>query len=49
LLSEEAHRRVEPWLAERRINSAPEELALKDFDAPQVAYRIPPPTAGRDV
>ena len=45
LLSEEAHRRAERWLAERGISSAREKLTLKGFDAPQVAYRISQPTA----
>jgi class 3 adenylate cyclase len=41
LVSEDAHRRLEPWLAEAGIRLDAEELALKGFDAPQRAYRIP--------
>jgi class 3 adenylate cyclase len=43
LLSEEAHRRVERWLSERRIDAQREELDLKGFDGSQVGYRIPAP------
>jgi class 3 adenylate cyclase len=45
LLSDEAHRRVEPWLAERGLVLAREELELKGFDGRQVVYRLPAPTA----
>jgi class 3 adenylate cyclase len=45
LLSEEAHRRVEGWLSERGGTSEREELALKGFEAPQVAYRLAAPAA----
>ncbi len=47
VLSEEAHRRVEPWLAERRVDVMREELTLKGFDRPQVAYRIREQRASR--
>jgi adenylate cyclase len=40
LLSEEAHRRVEAWLAERGLGPRREELELKGFERPQVAYRL---------
>ena len=43
LLSEDAHLRLEPWLAEAEIRLEPEELELKGFGAPQRAYRIPAP------
>jgi class 3 adenylate cyclase len=43
LLSAEAHRRAGPWLAERGLELEPEELELKGFDAPQVAYRLAAP------
>jgi class 3 adenylate cyclase len=39
-LSEEAHRRVRDWLAERQIDPERLELALKGFEAPVVAYRV---------
>jgi class 3 adenylate cyclase len=39
-LSEEAHRRVRGWLAERQIASERLELQLKGFEAPVVAYRV---------
>ncbi|MDQ6878987.1 MAG: AAA family ATPase [Candidatus Dormibacteraeota bacterium] len=39
-LSEEAHRRVREWLAERRIEPERLELELKGFGAPVVAYRV---------
>ena len=47
VLSEEAHRRVERWLAERRVEVMREELTLKGFDRPQVAYRIREQRASR--
>jgi class 3 adenylate cyclase len=43
LLSAEAYRRAGPWLAERSLELEPEELTLKGFDAPQLAYRVPAP------
>jgi class 3 adenylate cyclase/tetratricopeptide (TPR) repeat protein len=39
-LSEEAHRRVREWLAERQITPERLELELKGFAAPVVAYRV---------
>ncbi|HZK73012.1 MAG TPA: adenylate/guanylate cyclase domain-containing protein, partial [Clostridia bacterium] len=39
-LSEEAHRRVSDWLAERHITPERLELNLKGFEAPVVAYRV---------
>jgi class 3 adenylate cyclase len=39
-LSEEAHRRVREWLAERQIEPERVELELKGFGAPVVAYRV---------
>jgi predicted ATPase/class 3 adenylate cyclase len=39
-LSEEAHRRVSDWLAERRIAPERLELELKGFASPVVAYRV---------
>jgi class 3 adenylate cyclase len=41
LLSDEAFRRVAPWLAERGLTAAPEELELKGFEGAQAAYRLP--------
>jgi class 3 adenylate cyclase len=43
LLSEEAHRRVQGWLAKRAIVAEREVLEVKGFDEPQVAYRIAAP------
>jgi len=40
VLSEEAHRRVAQWLAERGLEAAPQALELKGFDGPQPAWRI---------
>jgi adenylate cyclase len=40
VLSEEAHRRVERWLAERGLAAANELLELKGFDGRQSVYRI---------
>ena len=40
LLSEEAHRRVGPWLQERHLAVAREELDLKGFDDPQIGWRL---------
>jgi len=39
-LSEEAHRRVREWLAERQITPERLELELKGFSGPVVAYRV---------
>jgi class 3 adenylate cyclase len=39
-LSEEAHRRVREWLAERQIAPERLELELKGFGSPVVAYRV---------
>ena len=43
LLSAEAHRRVADWLAEQAMETTREELELKGFAEPQLAYRL---TAG---
>jgi adenylate cyclase len=43
LVSEDVHRRVRGWLAERRVAAEREELQLKGFDDHQVAYRIRAP------
>jgi class 3 adenylate cyclase len=43
LLSEEAYRRVESWLAQHDLAAQREMLELKGFDEPQVAYRIAAP------
>ena len=43
LLSDEAHRRVASWLAERGLTAEPEELELKGFDGAQPAYRLANP------
>jgi adenylate cyclase len=43
LLSDEAYRRVEPWLRERGLEARREELELKGFDGRQPAYRLPSP------
>jgi adenylate cyclase len=40
VLSDEAHRRVEQWLAERGLEAVPQELELKGFDRPQPAWRL---------
>ena len=40
LLSDEAHRRVAPWLEERRLIADAEDLTLKGFDEPQRSYRL---------
>jgi adenylate cyclase len=40
LLSEEAHRRVASWLAERGLVARQETLELKGFETPQPAYRL---------
>jgi class 3 adenylate cyclase len=46
LLSDEAYRRVESWLAERGLTAEPEELELKGFDGVQPAHRLPSPIPG---
>jgi class 3 adenylate cyclase len=43
LLSDEAFRRVAPWLEERRLTAGHESLKLKGFDEPQPGYRLPSP------
>ena len=40
VLSDEAHRRVAGWLAERGLEAAPQALELKGFDGPQPAWRL---------
>ncbi|MFL5891760.1 MAG: AAA family ATPase [Solirubrobacterales bacterium] len=47
LLSDEAYRRVEDWLAQRGIAAERETLELKGFAEPQPAYRISSPSAAR--
>jgi class 3 adenylate cyclase len=44
VLSEEAHRRVAQWLAERGLEAVPEALELKGFHGPQPAWRLRPST-----
>jgi len=39
-LSEEAHRRVSGWLAEKQLRTDPLELQLKGFEGPVTAYRV---------
>jgi class 3 adenylate cyclase len=46
-LSEEAHRRVREWLAEREIEPERLELDLKGFATPVVAYRVRGTAAAR--
>ncbi len=41
LLSDEAHRRLAPWLAERNLAVREEWLALKGFPDRQLVYRLP--------
>jgi class 3 adenylate cyclase len=41
LLSDEAFRRVSPWLTERGLAVEAQELELKGFDGAQPAYRLP--------
>jgi class 3 adenylate cyclase len=43
LLSDEAYRRVEAWLAERNVTADRDLLTLQGFDAPQAAHRIAAP------
>jgi adenylate cyclase len=45
VLSDEAHRRVESWLAERGLRAAPQTLELKGFDELQSAWRLRASTA----
>ncbi len=40
VLSDEAHRRVEGWLAERGLNAVREDLQLKGFDGSQPTWRL---------
>ena len=40
LLSEEAHRRLAQWLAERNLAATEERLELKGFPDPQLVYRL---------
>jgi class 3 adenylate cyclase len=40
VLSDEAHRRVAPWLAERGLQAVSQELELKGFDRPLPAWRL---------
>ena len=41
LLSDEAHRRLSVWLAERNLAATEERLELKGFADPQLVYRLP--------
>jgi adenylate cyclase len=43
LLSDEAYRRVRPWLGERGLIAERQELELKGFDGAQVTYRLAAP------
>jgi class 3 adenylate cyclase len=45
VLSEEAHRRVESWVAERGLQAAPQTFELKGFDEVQPAWRLRASTA----
>ena len=45
-MSEEAHRRVRDWLAERQLEPDRMELDLKGFATPVVAYRVRGSAAG---
>jgi class 3 adenylate cyclase len=40
VLSDEAHRRVAEWLAERGLEAVAQALELKGFDGPQPAWRL---------
>jgi predicted ATPase/class 3 adenylate cyclase len=40
VLSEEAHRRVAQWLAERELEAVPQALELKGFADPQPVWRL---------
>jgi class 3 adenylate cyclase len=46
-LSEEAHKRVRDWLTGRQMTAEREELQLKGFDGPVVAYRVGAGAAAR--
>jgi class 3 adenylate cyclase len=39
-LSEEAHRRVRPWLEEKHLLNQRLELRLKGFEGPVIAFRV---------
>ena len=41
LLSDEAHRRLSAWLAERNLAATEERLELKGFADPQLVFRLP--------
>jgi class 3 adenylate cyclase len=41
LLSDEAFRRVAPWMDERGLSADEQQLELKGFDGAQPAYRLP--------
>jgi adenylate cyclase len=43
LLSDESHRRVEAWLAERSLTSEPAGLTLKGIEGRTPAFRVPAP------
>jgi class 3 adenylate cyclase len=47
ILSEEAHRRVAQWLAERGLEANSDQLELKGFDGPQAAWRVQASSSGR--
>jgi len=40
LLSEDAHKRVAAWLADRSLEAIPQTLDLKGFDEPQPVWRL---------
>ena len=40
VLSDEAHRRVATWLADRGLEAFEQALELKGFDGPQPAWRL---------
>jgi adenylate cyclase len=40
VLSEDAHRRVAQWLAERGLEAVPQSLELKGFEQPEPAWRL---------
>ena len=40
VLAEEAHRRLDGWLADRGLDAQPAVLELKGFAEPQPAYRL---------
>jgi class 3 adenylate cyclase len=43
VFSAESHRRLQPWLSERGLEFEGEQLSLKGFEGPQLAYRLPAP------